>query len=120
MSLTGGLYHSVQSDCRDIDIVINFDWCVDVQVYDRLAQTDVTVELVAQLFSAMYSAAAADEVFSSSREYDGMRMVIDMMCHAWCCDSMARCVHVHVLLHVSLMSAICQAVTTNLCRDCLS
>jgi len=94
--LSGGLCHSLQSNCRDIVVDFNADWCVDIQVYDRLAQTDVTVELVMQLFSAIYSVTAADEVFSLSSEYDGLRMVIDAMCRA-CCSWHGACLHVYCM-----------------------
>jgi len=78
---------------------------VDIQVYDRLAQTDVTVELVMQLFSASYSVTAADEVFSSSREYDGLRMVIDVTCHVCC------------LWHAACLCVYCMFVCCMLCVD---
>ena len=45
-------------------------------MYDRLAQNDVTVELVLEEFAAAYSVAAADEVFIPSSQYDALRTVI--------------------------------------------
>ena len=45
-----------------------------------MAQNEVTIELVSQEFYAVYSAAAADAVFSSSSEYDGLRTVICVEC----------------------------------------
>jgi len=59
------------------------------QVYDRLGQNDVTVEHVSRELSAAYSAVAAEQVFSSSAEYDTLRLVITpwhdrILCLACC------------------------------------
>ena len=49
------------------------------QVHDRVTgESNITVELVSLEFAAAYSAAAADQVFSSSVEYDGLRRVISL------------------------------------------
>jgi len=59
-----------------VTVEVNVELVWSCQVYDRLGQNDVTVELVSQEFAAVYSVAAADEVFSSSAEYDALRRVI--------------------------------------------
>ena len=71
------------SDCRvlcssvcNVNVTLNADsvwWC---QVYDRLGPNDLTVEYLLRELGATFSAAAAEQVFSSSAEYDSLRLVI--------------------------------------------
>jgi len=58
-----------------VNVSINAESVWSCQVYDRLGQNDVTVEYVSRELGAVYSATAAEQAFSSSAEYDGLRMV---------------------------------------------
>jgi len=59
---------------------VNAELVCSCQVYDRLDENDLTVELVYQEYAAVYSVADADQVFgSSARQYDALRRVIDVM-----------------------------------------
>lgn len=59
-------------------ITFNVNSVWPCQVYDRLGQNDATAEYVYQELAATFSAAAAEQVFSSSAEYDGLRLVISV------------------------------------------
>jgi len=64
-----------------VTAIANTELVRSCQVYDRLGQSDITVEHVLQELGASYSAATADQVFSTSAaEYDRLRMVICVAC----------------------------------------